>query len=181
MRRTLGDESTEVLKYFRERTWPILRSNAEHGYPGWTNNNVESINHVLKNVNQWRQNKLPDLIRNIKAAVSMQYADAEKAVYGEGEYLLTAELRARYCRDYDSWANLSSTQRQKIISACFQLKSACTSSVSTDRKLTVKMSTNAGKKRHQQKRPRTERTASKPKKRRCLESDEDSDCFQTPT
>ena len=91
VRRTLGDESTEVLKYFRERTWPILRSNAEHGYPGWTNNNVESINHVLKNVNQWRQHKLPDLIGNIKAAVSMQYivyADAEKANYGKGEYLL---------------------------------------------------------------------------------------------
>lgn len=162
----MADDAPGVIQYLNDHIFQHLRANADHGFPGWTSNNVESINHVLKNINQWHQHKLPHLIRNIKAAVSTQYVDAEKAMYGEGDYSLKPHLRARFSRDYDTWTSLDAKKRSKLLTNCFRLHTKGSTSLSTDGRLTVTVSANAGKKRHQHKRPPNERTVSVSKRHR---------------
>jgi hypothetical protein len=68
-----------------QRVIPLLGSNAELGRPAWKSNNVESMNHVLKNVTNWRLQKLPDLVQSIEAIVAVQQLNAERAMYCEGK------------------------------------------------------------------------------------------------
>jgi hypothetical protein len=74
-----------LTSYLSQRVIPLLRSNAALGRPAWTSNNVESMNHVLKNVTNWRLQKLPDLVQSIKAIVAVQQRNAERAMYCEGK------------------------------------------------------------------------------------------------
>jgi hypothetical protein len=55
------------------------------GRQAWISNNVECMNHVLKNVTNWRLQKLPDLVQSIKAIAAAQQRNAERAMYGEGQ------------------------------------------------------------------------------------------------
>lgn len=163
IQKTFAEDASEILPYLTERVLPHLRSNIDNGYPGWTTNNVESENHVLKNASQWRQHKLPELIQIMKSVVRVQYSDAEKAIYGEGDYVLKPNLRDRCSRSYDDWVTLSDKQRQQVFTACYKLPSLESVSVSTDGRLKVNHSATAGKKPHQRKRPINERTTSLPK------------------
>jgi hypothetical protein len=150
----------------KDRVLPLLRANIECGFPHWTTNNVEAMNHVLKSACEWRQHKLPELIGNIKAVKRVQYTDAEKALYGEGEYTLQSRLHARYSCQYDAWVQLDSKQRQQVLKDYCRLHSSSMLSVTTDGHLTVTHCATAGKKLHQRKHLRSERTTSLPKKRR---------------
>jgi len=42
---------------------------------GWTNNNAQSMNHVLKQMVHWRPQKLLELIANLRTLVEAQYTD----------------------------------------------------------------------------------------------------------
>ena len=44
----------------------LLRGNVVAGRVGWTNNNCESVNHVLKQYVQWRPQQLSDLVRKLQ-------------------------------------------------------------------------------------------------------------------
>ena len=136
---------------------------------GYTSNNVESINHVLKNATSWRMQKLPVLVQSLKKIVMSQYRDAEKAMYGEGPYMLKQSLRSRFQVTYDEWADMDVKQRQRRIKACFQLPSASVTSTSTNGLLTVSQSPAAGRKPNQRKRPPNERTTSFKRRRTQLD------------
>ena len=49
------------------------------GCSQWTNNACESINHVLKQRQQWRRHMLPDLVENLRSLIASQYAEADRA------------------------------------------------------------------------------------------------------
>ena len=86
VREKLGATTGAALtSYLSQRVIPLLRNNAEVGRPAWTSNNVESMNHVLKNITNWRLQKLPELVQSIKAIVAVQQRNAERAMYGEGK------------------------------------------------------------------------------------------------
>ena len=58
----------------------LLRDNIIAGQAGWTNNNCESINHVIKQYTLWRPQQLPDLIEKLRTFVIGQYIEADHAL-----------------------------------------------------------------------------------------------------
>jgi len=76
------------------------------GCSQWTNNACESINHVLKQRQQWRRSVLPDLIENLRSLTSSEYAEADHAICGRkisvyvpvGRNLASLLLTGRRCQ-----------------------------------------------------------------------------------
>ena len=80
----------EFVRYFERQLLPFYQENVSVG-PGfnqWTNNACESENHVLKQAVQWRPKQLPDLIECVRHLVAGQYADADRAICGLGDFVL---------------------------------------------------------------------------------------------
>ena len=50
----------------------------------FTTNNSESVNHILKQEVEWKENKLPQLICHTRAVTKFQVSEVEKAVVGRG-------------------------------------------------------------------------------------------------
>ena len=55
----------------------------------WSNNNSESVNHMLKTKTEWKLKKLPTLVDLIYQLVSSLYTDVEKAFLSLGSYSLS--------------------------------------------------------------------------------------------
>lgn len=140
-----------------------MRDNCAAGRSTWTNNNCESMNHVLKQAVQWRRNQLPELIDKLRSLVKGQEADADRAICGRGDFSLRREW-ASHRRTVDEWFRMKPGHRQKVIEACFRLPGVPTST-SSDGAVTVPTTPGGGKKPHQKKRCRTERTTS----RKCVQ------------
>ena len=164
--RVCGNTAAHLISFLNQRITPNLCTNVTNGHPGYTSNNAESMNHVLKNATGWRVHKLPDLINNIKNIVTAQYRDSERAIYGEGSYTLQPNLRSRFLVAYDDWAEMTEQQRIRRLKLCYQLPSSNTVSTSSNGKLTVAQSPRGGRKLNQRKRPPNERTSSNSKRRR---------------
>ena len=66
---------------------PHVRSQAGAD-PGslFTTNSSESINHVIKQEVEWKENKLPQLISHLKSIAAQHQAELEKAIIGRGEW-----------------------------------------------------------------------------------------------
>ena len=102
------ERADEVISLIRDKTptfenhyinniLPILTENIQTAWKyelvHWTNNNCESINHILKlNIN-WIPQSLPTLIDIIHNIVKSQYTNVERAVFGKGEYQLDSKFR----------------------------------------------------------------------------------------
>lgn len=142
---------------------PYLQRNVEHGRPGWTTNNVESINRVLKNASQWKQNKIPALFDTIKAVVKFQLKNLKTAMYGEGDYQLKACLQPQFGCTYEKWISLDAKGSKRRMERCFRpIHGGSTSTPTTiDGNLTVIQKPTAGNKRNQCKRPPNDRTQTK--------------------
>ena len=66
---------------------PEVRKRAGmNGTCHFTTNTSESINNVIKQEVQWKENKLPVLIEHLKSIVVRQRSEVEKAVIGRGEW-----------------------------------------------------------------------------------------------
>jgi hypothetical protein len=48
----------------------------------WTNNNSESVNHVIKQYAQWKPQQLPDLIDKLHQLIVAQYEEANLTLIG---------------------------------------------------------------------------------------------------
>ena len=137
------------------------------GCSQWTNNACESINHVLKQRQQWRRSMLPDLIENLRNLITSQYAEADRAICGRGNFTLRPSRQK--CRlSVADWKAMSEPQRQRVRHAVFSLSSAGVAgtqlSTSTDGNLTVLHRPDAGKKLGSRRRPRADRTVTQNKK-----------------
>jgi len=113
------------------------------------NNACESINHVIKQRQQWRRNKLPDLVENLRSLVASQYAEADRAICGRGNFILRPSHKKRRLAVADCKA-LSESQSQRVWLAVFCLMNegvaGTKQSTSTDGNLTVLHCPDAGKK-----------------------------------
>ena len=71
---------------------PGVRSRAGAD-PGrlFTTNSSESINHVIKQEVEWKENKLPQLISHLKTIIAQHQAELEKAIVGRGEWHFCAQ------------------------------------------------------------------------------------------
>ena len=92
---TLANGPAEFINYIENRVVHLLRLNAAAGRPKWTNNNCESINHVLKHSVQWRSQQLLALIAKISAVVDAQHIEADRALCGRGKFNIYAGAVAR--------------------------------------------------------------------------------------
>jgi len=141
------------------------------GCSQWTNNACESINHVLKHRQQWRRNKLPDLVENLRSLVASQYAKADRAICGRGNFILCPSHQKRRLAFAD-WKALSESQRHRVRLAVFCLMNegvaGTKQSTSTDGNLTVLHRPDTGKKLGSRRQPRTDHTVTQNKKKRKL-------------
>ena len=91
---TINDQAPAYLQHFNTHLLPILKENLDttlrrtEAPPDWTNNNSESINHILKMKIDWRPQAIPQLINSIYEVMQGHYTDVERAIMGRGEYRL---------------------------------------------------------------------------------------------
>ena len=162
----------EFADHCERHVLPMLRANVVAGRGRWTNNNCESINHVLKQYTQWKPQQVPELIGMLRELVSSQYIEADRAMCGLGDLMLTPQY-AKHRTTADCWKQMTAGQRQKASDACFR-QMPCPSSVSTDGNVQVPMTSCGGKKPHQRKRQRAEKSTTVQKKPRVVtDSDDD--------
>ena len=79
--------------YILNKIVPLLKSNLQAGRPNWTNNNYESVNHILKSAIRWKAQDLPQLINTIQTIVDAKYVDANRALFGQGEFRIRPSYR----------------------------------------------------------------------------------------
>ncbi|CAG2227674.1 unnamed protein product [Mytilus edulis] len=58
----------------------------------WKNNNCESINHILKLNQDWKPEKLPELINKIHKEIKLQESLVNGALYGHGDFELSSSV-----------------------------------------------------------------------------------------
>ena len=84
--------SQSFLRYFQKRVKdnlnkkrqePELVSQADKQ---WTNNNCESLNHVLKQTTEWKSQPLLDLIQSIQKLVDVEFKDLRRSLVGTGQF-----------------------------------------------------------------------------------------------
>jgi len=142
----------------------MLRDNIAASCGAWTNNNCESVNHMLKSAVQWHPQKLPDLVDKLRQLVDSQYVDADRALHGRGQFSLKAQY-AKHRLTVDEWRHMVPAQRIKAQEACFRLPAKTGMVTSTDGSLTVKTAPSAGKKPYHRKRPAADKTVTVKRRR----------------
>jgi hypothetical protein len=147
-------------RYFLKDVVPNLRSNNVADRCGWTSNNNESINAQFKHSTKWKAQQLPELIELLRNIVATQHIDAERAMFGVGDFRLQASHKKFSVQSLNEWQLLTETQRRTRMNKCFRLHSVKTTSVSKDCSLAVNCSTTASRKPGQKSRPRANRTVS---------------------
>jgi len=163
-----------MLQYFESCLHSLLHDNVVAGRPGWTNNNSESVNHIIKQYTQRRPQQLPDLINKLRDFVRGQYTEADRALCGRGDLQLVPAY-AKHRVTVNTWKSMSAAQRQKASDACFKQTVVVPSSTSMDGTVTVATTPGAGKKPHQRKRQRNERAQKISKVARIDHCNSDSD------
>jgi hypothetical protein len=113
----IQESAPRFLAYFNSTLRPMLDENIKcvmarpEVNPGWTNNNAESMNHVLKMAIDWRPQASPTLVDTIRDIVKGQYIDAERAFVGRGEYRL-APAMSKFALPPAAWCNKTPEQRK---------------------------------------------------------------------
>lgn len=112
-------QNDTVTNYFNQRIISKIQENAGltklHPWVStkWTNNNAESINHVLKVVANWKQMKVIDLINSIHERVTVQLTDLRRALHGDGNYKLVESFVKKHEVSYQTWESMDDTARDK--------------------------------------------------------------------
>ena len=163
-----NNDLPKLVTYLNQRFLPLLKEKVWKVIPyvsnDWTNNNCESVNHILKCKTSWQLKKLPDLICIIYDLVSSHYKDVQKAFVSLGPYSLTSSFKQFGCtlNKYTSMSEYEQAQymntfMQYIPPASASLPESCT--VSTNAKfITRTPSKLAGKKKAQRQRSRAVRS-----------------------
>ncbi|MES9883125.1 MAG: hypothetical protein ABW185_19850 [Sedimenticola sp.] len=121
LERQCSDISPTFLRYFQTRLRPILKTKVSEPAQldmietHWTNNNSESINHILKQTIDWKSRPLTDLVDKLQELVDGQYTDLSGALIGQGEYRL-ADTHMQFKVTKTDWLKMTDQQRDKLIS-----------------------------------------------------------------
>lgn len=160
--------------YFTSRLLPILCTNfttqtttrCTTSLINWTNNNCESINHVLKHAMDWKSQQLTTLVLKLYEVVRSQYQDLRKAIAGTGDLALTSHF-STFSVPIHVWTEITKDKRdrhfQKFLKSSWLRDNR--TQTSTDGKLVVTApGVNGGKKINQVKRKRCAKTSTVTKK-----------------
>jgi len=106
--------------YVLRRVFPLMHQNALSGNSKWSNNNAESVNHVLKQAIDWRPQQLPELIRILHKLVESQYTEANRAMCAVGDFVLRSAF-VKHRHTIDLWRLFTAKQRSKVVAVCFKI------------------------------------------------------------
>lgn len=124
----------------------------------WTNNNAESINHVLKVAIDWKAQPLYDLVQTLYDLVLDQYDEVERAVINTGDYKLDPAYSEFFCHR-DKWRNMTEKQTERHLKKFFTSpKTPSRTVISTDLTTSSQVPGHGGKKKGQATRKRANRT-----------------------
>ncbi len=130
--------------------------------PNWTNNNCESLNHIMKLDAKWKTGSTPRLIELVKDIVTLHYQDFRRALYGSGNYRLVSHKRNRFAISKDNWRKLKESEKKekfrKFLQNEYKRKSDVVKSTYSNFKVTKPTT---AKKPGQKKRVRVAKTYSK--------------------
>ncbi len=152
------------IPYFKKRVIPLLKDGVVNVVrktevsSSWTNNNAESLNHVFKQLTDWKPQPLPELCKLLFNHIVAQFKDLERAMVGMGKFRLHASFE-HFRISLNTWAGKSLAQRKKMYSKFIKFNSKISGKVtSTDNLLTIPKTPSAGEKPHQSKRKINVRT-----------------------
>ena len=129
----------------------------------WTNNNSESLNNRLKQVADWKQYKLPELIEKVTLVSKIQLMDLRRSLRGLGNFIMSGGSE-RFLIDPMVWQNKTSNEKEELFNKFLASKkiiiptnSKFSSAGTFDYKCPLPK-LNAGKKPGQRRRAKAERT-----------------------
>ena len=155
--------STKFREYFKKRLNPLLKSKVNvpqtenQVIKHWTNNNCESMNHVLKQTVDWKSQPLPDLVRLLLELVKGQFKRLRSALLQTGDYRL-ADTHKQFENTKTDWIKMTEKQLRSNHFRRFRLYVHCYEKkvISTDGMTTVIAPKTNGRKPGQTKRkPKT--------------------------
>ena len=116
--------------------------------PNWTNNNAESINHVLKQGTDWKKKTLLQLIAILETLSKLQDCNMKGVLFGIGDFALVKSWKG-YGISQNIWNNMTpNAQRRKLTHFWLHGQGAVTKVVhSSDGKLRVNANPSSGKKK----------------------------------
>ena len=167
--------SNKFQKYFTGRLKTLLKQKVnepvrhEKVPENWTNNNCESLNHVLKQAIDWRSKPLTELVDILQDLATGQFKDLRSAMLGTGEYRL-AESHSQFRMTKTEWINKTDAQRNKAFKKFrtfvpFQRNIM----TSTDGQSDIVAPRTLGKKLNQQKRKINARTRTNKKRKTVIQ------------
>ena len=148
--------------YYSQRLYPVIQENLATtlSHPDvpldWTNNNCESVNHILKMKTQWTPQDIPTLINTLYDTVEATYIDVERAIMRRGEFRLDPVYR-KFEVDPIIWCAKTNEQRERHTSK-FLKTPKILKDVSTVGDIHVLRGPSRGRKPSQKKRCRAART-----------------------
>lgn len=87
----IRQNNIDAVAYVHDRIIPKIANNCRLmwnerwlGQQQWTNNNCESINHVLKMKLDWKPARLTDLVEHLREQVRHQYRELQRALGSQG-------------------------------------------------------------------------------------------------
>ena len=96
---------------------PTVRAKAGIRDPShhFTTNASESLNHIIKQEVNWKENKLPVLIEHLRSIADRNTAELEKAVIGRGEWHFTSQYSYLQVPEATWFSGMSSVSRERHI------------------------------------------------------------------
>ena len=85
---TASTAPTSIINYLKNITTPFLTEKVSAHRFGWTNNNSESINHILKQYTQWRPQHLLELINKLRQIVNQQFMEVDRIITSLNDFML---------------------------------------------------------------------------------------------
>ena len=110
--------SSKFTKYFTGRLKTLLKTKVNEPVrkdivsQNWTNNNCESLNHVLKQATDWRSKPLVPLVEKLQDLADGQFKELRSAMLGTGEYKL-ADSHKQFQMSKTDWVSKTTSQREK--------------------------------------------------------------------
>jgi len=165
---TLTTVPEKIVGYFEDRILPKLQNNVkdltENGWVArhWTNNNAESINHIIKLKADWRQQPVSSCVDNIYDLVKLQCVELRSALTGRNNFTLVTAF-SRHAVPYQVWATVSEERMAELFKRFLRdtgVRAQEKTVTSRDGGLTLPVTPKVARKPCQSKRPRGARTSS---------------------
>ena len=115
----IGDGKNMLVRYLNNKFLPVVLDrvvvpNQRLGLgTKWTTNNCESINHVLKQVVNWKPQPRPQLVEKLQTEVEVQHKDIKHAIFGRGNFVLAPGF-GHFKSSEQEWHALTKVQQEAL-------------------------------------------------------------------